>query len=101
MSKSTMRIGLVVLLTCAAGVPSVASAAAPDTVLGAIEKGKQFLLSKQNRWGHWEKSNKPSKGGGHGGHWGGVSCLNVTALLYAGETVKNEKIKRALDWICT
>ncbi|MFB3893532.1 MAG: DUF4159 domain-containing protein [Phycisphaerae bacterium] len=66
------------------------------TIDEAIEKGKQYLWSHMNADGNW---------GPYGGEADryqlGPTALAVYALLEAGETVQNEKIAKAIEFLRT
>ena len=90
------RRGMTVMAISAASLlgPSrvrCAEITAPQ-VLRSIERGRQFLISRQRADGSW--------GTAVGGRYHvGISALSALALLNSGMTVKDEPIRRALKYL--
>ena len=82
-----------------------AQAATNDQIQAAIDKGKAFLYSQQNRDGTWE--NAPQRVAGKeafdpdGGQWGGMTCLVADALLASGDIYRDPKLAASLKFIET
>ncbi len=90
-----------VLACAAAGVGATASAATPEQIEEAIQKGVKFLYSRQNPQGNWEQVQAHPGGtsGADQGQWGGRTSLVTYALLAAGEKPLNENIVKATAWL--
>ncbi len=101
MTRSTrfpLRIGIV-LLTCAALLlpadlqkPAVAAGPTADEVRNSIERGKRYLISKQNPNGTWTV-------GGVQLWTAGVTSLTLLALLNCGMTIKDKPIENGINWL--
>lgn len=75
-----------------AGVPVRADDLSAEKVLQSIERGKNFLGSKQRADGSWVSSH-----GDH--HKPGVSALAVLALINAGMTVDDPAVRKGLKYL--
>jgi hypothetical protein len=82
-----------------------ATAATPEQIDAAIEKGKAYVFSQQLPAGRWEKdaqrvgTDHASWVGRQGDTWGGYTALSTYALLAAGESPSNPKIKAAVEFL--
>jgi hypothetical protein len=91
-------VGLVLFGDCAC-------AATPQEVDRAIKRGVDFLYSKQNPQGNWETTPGPGRdfrkepAKPESGQWGGYSAIAAYALLDAGESWKDKRIRDALEWL--
>jgi hypothetical protein len=96
-----------VILLSALAVPRLALAQAKPApqwddaqVEKSIAKAKEFLWSKWSQ-GHWPEPGRPGNrdGQGHSVNYGGVTALCTYALLAAGETTKEDRLKQTLEWL--
>lgn len=75
----------------------------PEAVRAAIRKGVEYIYSRQTPEGHWEAAAKkdPSvaRHDVRGGQWGGQTALTTYALLAAGESPQDPRIRKAVDWL--
>lgn len=81
---------------------SISHAATPEEVDDAIEKGRQWLLSKQTPDGNWELVAKPEGQVQHSVksvQWGGRTALVTYALLAAGEKPQTPKMQDAIKFL--
>ena len=81
---------------------SAALAATPEQVDQAIQRGRQWLLSRQKPEGHWELAEKPENDVQHsvkGAQWGGRTALVTYALIAAGEKPQSAKIQDAVKFL--
>lgn len=89
----TMRWIAVVLLVMATGNHVLAAdGLKPEAVIKAIEKGKQYLISKQSPDGRWEN-------GLNGMYPTGPTALATLALLNVGMTPQDPPIQKALEFL--
>jgi hypothetical protein len=79
-----------------------ASAATPQEVDEAIKKAISFIYSQQ-KGGNWEVVPQPDPKGNHvsirTGQWGGLTAIATCALLSAGETPQDPRVKQGVDWL--
>lgn len=93
--------GVILFLLAVGALPTYA--ATHEQIQAAIQKGVQFLYTKQNKFGNWERTQqrpanaKPS--GSDEGQWGGRTALVTYALLAAGEKALDPRIVKATDWL--
>ena len=86
-------------------VGSGARAVTPQQVDKAIKRGVEWFYSTQNEKGNWETA--PAAGrdaqkepaNPASGQWGGYSSLATYALLDAGESWKDKRVRDALEWL--
>lgn len=71
-----------------------AMAATPEEIATAIDKGKGYLYSQLNGDGNWEP--KPKTGNRD---WGGYTAIAIYALLTSGETERDPRIAKAIDFL--
>lgn len=102
---SVRRLGLLVsVITIVLGLSLSPRcfAATPQEVEKAIKKGVAFLYSQQNDEGSWDAVLKPGENGKFPGdvrQSGGPTGLAVYALLTAGESPKDPRILKAIDYL--
>jgi hypothetical protein len=80
------------------------SAATPDEIDTAIEKGQKFLLSQQKPTGQWENDLKRVGTGEDWGHmqgdtFGGFTALATYALLASGQSPTSPEMSKAIDFL--
>jgi len=104
------RLACACLLMLVCGV-SVASAAGPASqptaadIKAAIEKAKKWVYRQQHAGGHWEKdsvrqgTDHPSYINMQGDTFGGYTALATYALLAAGESPNDPRIRQAVDFL--
>src|SRR4051812_17371691 len=103
MSHRIMRAVAVTLGLC--GFSFGALAATPQEVDKAIKKGVEFLYSRQNDKGNWDTTISPGPNARkeaskpESGQFGGFSALAAYALLDAGESWKDKRVREAVEWI--
>src|SRR5687767_2488062 len=90
--------GIMIALALAGAGAHSASAATPGEVEAALQKAKKFLYSQQKKEGHWEIGDKAAMHGS-GRAWGGHTAIATYALLVAGESPQDPRIKKALDFL--
>jgi hypothetical protein len=83
-----------------------ASAATSHDVQAAIEHAKSFLYSQINRDGTWETVAKPlpafdQYGKLNGGQWGGLTGIATYALLASGDSPRDLRLARAIQFLKT
>lgn len=84
---------------------SAARAATPEQVDKAIKKGVDWLYSQQNDKGNWETTPGPGpdarkeQSKPEAGQWGGNSAIATYALLDAGESWRDKRVRDALEWL--
>lgn len=84
--------------------PAVAQQAnvTPDEVDKAIKKAVAYLYSQQHN-NNWEvvpqRDPRAAQWDIRGWQWGGVTAVSTCALLAAGETTQDARIKGAVDWL--
>ncbi|MDB5321846.1 MAG: hypothetical protein JWN40_3477 [Phycisphaerales bacterium] len=87
------------------GFGSSLQAATPQEVDKAIKRGVEWLYTQQNDGGHWETTPGPGRDFAkepakpESGQWGGYSSMATYALLDAGESWKDKRIRDALEWL--
>jgi hypothetical protein len=65
-----------------------------QAVEGAIVRAVEWLKSRRNEQGHWERGdNREDK------YWAGDSALTLLALLYAGEDPRQNDMNASLEWL--
>ena len=93
-------VGVLVLSSAAA-----VRAATPQQVDKAIKKGVDWLYSQQNDKGNWETTPGPGpdarkeQAKPEAGQWGGYSAIATYALLDAGESWRDKRVRDALEWL--
>ncbi len=95
------------LLWCCAIVgmvvsPNFSRAATPAEIDQAIKKGVEFLYSVQSEEGNWDFILQPDPQGKYPGdvkQAGGPTALAVYALLTAGESPKDPRIVKAVNYL--
>jgi hypothetical protein len=104
-ARAPLSFGSLLCLLLAAS-PGRAEPPTPKQVDAAIKKGVAWLYSKQQQQGDWEQKDAPEgeiKGKDRnqptGGQWGGYSAVATYALLDCGEPWKDERVKRACEWL--
>jgi hypothetical protein len=95
---SLLMVALLSLMT------SSARAATPEEIDRAIKRTVEYFYSKQNAEGTWENSpTGPDRGADRhdisGGQWGGETALITYALLAAGESPNDPRLKKAIDFL--
>ena len=100
-------LGCVVSLACHSGPARAADAklASPEKVDAAIKKAVAYLYAAQNDKGHWETfdtispewKKEPAKP--EGGQFGGLSSMAVYSMLDAGESWKDPRIRKGIEWL--
>lgn len=83
-------------------LPSVVvRAATPQQIDSAIERAVKYLYSVQQPDGGWEAVDKPidDPTGWKGAQFGGRTAIAIYALLSAGESPNDERIKRAVEFL--
>src|SRR5689334_5430059 len=83
----------VLVLTGLCVIPSRARAADPREIDVAIFKAKKFLYDQQQE-GIWERDFDK-----HGDQKTGQTALVLHALISAGESYKDERLERAIDYV--
>ena len=81
-------------------------AATSDEVDNAIKKGVEYLYSRQDKDGTWERSLQPELNKGKnpqlnfkGRQWGGLTSVAVYALLATGENPQDAKLKQSIEFL--
>ena len=116
--KPIPHLTLLLALACGLGAAAArpAAAAEPEAVDRAIWRGVNFLYGRQKNDLQWENVpgdkrdvyRDPKTGavvGGivintvNGGQWGGRTALCTYALLAAGESEQDERVKRAIEFL--
>ncbi len=65
-----------------------------EAVESAIDRAAEWLKSKRNEQGHWERGeNTKDK------YWAGDSALALLALLYAREDPRQDDMSTSLEWL--
>src|SRR5688572_24525697 len=95
------RLSLITAMVIALISPRV-FAVEPKQIDESIRKGRDYLYS-QYKDGSWEKVVAPDPAKDRtepeGGQWGGTTALCVYALLSAGESHEEPRIKSAIDFL--
>jgi len=65
-------------------------------VESAITRAVDWIKSKRNQAGHWERGTDTSDR-----YWAGDSALALLALLYAGEDARQSDMNAALEWLAS
>jgi len=65
-----------------------------ETVNDAIARAVDWLKSKRNEQGHWQRDENTEDR-----DWAGDSALALLALLYAGEDARQQDMAASLDWL--
>ena len=81
-----------------------ASAATPEEISKAIDKGVAYIYAQQKAGGHWESSDKRvglahDWGNQQGDTFGGFTALSTYALLAAGESPQDKRLVAAIDFL--
>src|SRR3954469_4834341 len=90
-----------------AGMAQPIHAATSKQVDAALEKARAYLFTLQNKNGTWDDTVVPPKPAEsaanarspNGGQWTGETALAVYALLAAGESPQNPKLKPAIEFL--
>lgn len=86
-SRTYCALALAILLT---GQMARGDEVTPEAVKDAISRGSQYLFKQQAPNGSWtDQFDQPT----------GVTALVTLALLNSGETAKNPKVAKALDYL--
>ncbi len=85
------------------GIDVNAPPASPEQVQEAIDKAKLYLYSKQKD-GNWEEVQQPNANRREhakvtADQWGGLTALATYALLAAGESPQDPRMKQAIDFL--
>lgn len=88
-------LSLLVLLICLFALP--ARAATPAEVEKSIQKAIDYLYKTQNSRGTWDPA-APDKKAKHS-QWGGPTAIATYALLAAGESPQDPRLKKAIDFL--
>jgi hypothetical protein len=102
MPRSFSCATLILVLTLLVATSS-SLAATPEQIEAAIKRGVDYLWSRQNAAGHWERPDAVpgiSKGT-VGAQYPGYSALCVYALLAAGEKPNDPRMVKALEFLRT
>jgi hypothetical protein len=82
--------------------PRISLAAEPKQIDDAIRRGREYLYSMQKN-GTWEKSPEPETGKArsdpNGDQWGGTTAICTYALLSAGESHEDPRLKPAIEFL--
>ncbi len=83
--------------------PVLSLAATAAQVADAIDRGKDYLYSRQLN-GNWEVASKPNDDTKHpnspsGLQYGGLTALTTFALLSCGESYQNDHMKQAIAFL--
>src|SRR5688500_6492197 len=102
MSPARAALALILLVT----LPIQAAPPTPNEVDASIKKAVAWLYSQQDQRGHWEKKEAPEgeikgkdRNNPTGGQWGGYTAVATYALLDAGEPWKDDRIRKAAEWL--
>ena len=63
-----------------------------------IREAIEYLYKQQEDWGHWDVE-EPTNSHINGTNYGGKTALVTYALLTAGESYQNEKLKKAIAFL--
>ncbi|HEY7119335.1 MAG TPA: DUF4159 domain-containing protein, partial [Tepidisphaeraceae bacterium] len=80
-------------------------AATPQEVDKSIRRGVEWLYSQQNERMNWESTPGPGRDARKqqadpkSGQWGGYSAIATYALLDAGESWRDKRVREALEWL--
>jgi hypothetical protein len=105
MSRTGVLVWSVVGVIVLSASSSSLRAATPQQVDKAIKKGVDWLYSQQNDKGNWEGTPGPGpdarkeQAKPEGGQWGGHSAIATYALLDAGESWRDKRVRDALEWL--
>jgi uncharacterized protein DUF4159/squalene-hopene cyclase-like protein len=91
----------------AASPPASAQAAdrptvSNDLISAAIGKSVEWIYRQQNQWGTWESGQEPAgvqRDRADQGQFGERTALAVQALLAAGESDRDPRLQRAVDFL--
>lgn len=71
-----------------------------EAVENAIVRAVEWLKSKRNEAGHWERGgDRADEYDTKDKYWAGDSALALLALLYAGQNPRQEDMSVSLDWL--
>jgi hypothetical protein len=81
-----------------------ASAATPEEINRAIDKGVAYIYAQQKAGGHWESSDKRvglahDSDNQQGDCFGGFTALSTYALLAAGESPQDKRLVAAINFL--
>ena len=102
MSRPGARVVCCVVLL---GLGWSARGATPQQVDKAIKRGVEWFYTNQNDRGNWEtvptagRDAQKEPANPASGQWGGFSAIATYALLDAGESWKDKRIRDALEWL--
>ena len=105
MSRAGVLVWSVVGVVVAFASGSPLRAATPEQVDQAIRRGVDWLYAQQNEKGHWETTPGPgadvrkNQSKPDAGQWGGYSALATYALLDAGESWRDPRVRNAVEWL--
>lgn len=95
---------LFLAMLTALAVPARGENATPEQVEKAIKKAIAYLYARQKN-GNWEQANQPDRNrkqahqSPEGWQWGGSTAIATCALLYAGESPQDPRLKPAIHWL--
>ena len=100
-------ICLITTAFCSACASAAVAASQPTAgkISAAIEKAKKWVYSHQHSGGHWEKesvrigNDHPSYINMQGDTFGGYTALATYALLAAGESPNDPRIRQAVEFL--
>src|SRR5687767_10474463 len=87
---------VMVVACCVAGPAAPVRAATPAQVEKAIKDAVDFLYKKQDKEGTWEPEDPKVNRHHQDGGW---TAIAVYALLAAGESPQDPKVKKAIDYL--
>lgn len=83
--------------------PAVARAATPEQIEESLNRAKEYLYTSQNEQGNWELVGVPDPGAElnvpKGGQWGGRTAIATYALLASGESPRDPRVAKAIDFL--
>jgi hypothetical protein len=91
------RCSLISILVLSSIVPwqtVIAADLTAPVVLDSIERGRRYLITRQERNGSWAMENLNSRD-----HADGIAALAVLALITSGMTASDPPVKRGLDYL--
>jgi len=92
--KKLVAVFCAIALICAAAT-APARAATPEQVDEAIKKAIAYLYAAQLKDGTWE----PGGVAANNHVYGGYTAIATYALLAAGESPQDQRLKPAIDWL--
>ena len=88
--RSLKRFAALALVILLIGQAARGEEVTPEAVKESITRGTQYLFKQQAPNGSWTD---------YGGQPTGVAAIATLALLNSGETAKNPKVAKALDYL--